>query len=549
MIKKQFSIQAYTILATAILGSDRLKSQIVMQDFDPDLRLMNWQGFADEDEPMEIDIDGNGIYDLKFDYDFDYSGADIELYINDCVIGIGVEESDSWSAYNINFFNTNQLIGESLIWTNDGFEIISVSSFNDSSSGCNLIFSGNNFVNKYLPIKLQIGANIHYGWVRLSINTIGHHLYNNCYNNVGSPLTIFSTAYNSIPDASVFCNEEILPENGSTENASLIDNLDDENIGDIAFAFYADEPDYSEIRIFILPTREETLNFSLNDAISLDASRYYSIPADLVVPGVFNIFNLPVSLPDINGNAFVQDSYYSAYFMKMPKVGESAVLTLSTPMNIIKPELQACHLNIENIDMHYLSDEGYFQIYFTQDEDESDISSYGVGVVNENYMDWLTYYGHTEYIDLTGIIQFPKTGETEYNIDLIGLSKDIYGDDLITGGIYTPFVFGFGDGHFADLLCYDYDRYLDVPLPVSSSLNNTIQIQYYNNTLLLELPVELAMEDVVFELVSVMGQKIIVQKLVDGITSFELSRYSKGLYFASIYHKGKRIAIKEIGKY
>lgn len=103
MIKKQFSIQAYTILATAILGSDRLKSQIVMEDFDPDLWLMNWQGFADEDEPIEIDIDGNGIYDVKFDYDFDYFGADIELYINDCVIGIGVEESDSWSAYNINF--------------------------------------------------------------------------------------------------------------------------------------------------------------------------------------------------------------------------------------------------------------------------------------------------------------------------------------------------------------------------------------------------------------------------------------------------------------
>ena len=130
MSPKQFSLQAYTLLATTILGSDKLKAQIVMQDFEPDLRLMNWQGFADEDEPIEIDIDGNGIYDLKFDYDFDYFGADVELYINDCVIGIGVEDSDGWSAYNINFFNTDQLIGESLIWTNDGFEIICIKKVN-----------------------------------------------------------------------------------------------------------------------------------------------------------------------------------------------------------------------------------------------------------------------------------------------------------------------------------------------------------------------------------------------------------------------------------
>ncbi len=77
---------------------------------------------------------------------------------------------------------------------------------------------------------------------RLSINTIGHDLYNHCYYAVGSPLTIFSTAYNSIPDASVFCNEEILPENGSTENASLIDNLDEENMVTLPLHFMLMSP-------------------------------------------------------------------------------------------------------------------------------------------------------------------------------------------------------------------------------------------------------------------------------------------------------------------
>lgn len=547
MWSKKFSLQAYTLFASAILGSDKLKSQIVMQDFDPDLRLMNWQDFADGDEPMEIDIDGNGIYDIKFDYDWGYFGAGIELYINDCVIGVAVEDSGEWSAYNINFFNTDQLIGESLIWTNDGFHILSVSSFSDSSSGCNIIYAGNKFVNKYLPIKLQIDSNIHYGWVRLSINTIGHDLYNHCYSAVGSPLTIFSTVYNSIPETSIFCDEEILSESGSTYNAILYDNLDVEDVRDLAFKFYAaDMADYSEIRVYFIPSREDVIEFSLMDAISLSPSRYFSIPADLVVPDVLNIFNLPSTLLDINGNVFSSGTYYSAFYMKMPKAGESAVLTLSTPMNIVMPALQACHLNVETINMDYLSEDGYFQIYFTQDENESDIGSYGVGVANENNMNWLTYYNETDEIDLTGIIQFPKTGEAAYTIDLIGLTKDIYGVELQIGETYNPLVFGFGDGYYADLLCYDY-KLTDVVLPIINLPANNLQIQIMDNILLIKIPNELVMENTELELNSITGQNIISQKLLQETNSIDLSGYSAGIYFATIYCNGNLIATRKVG--
>lgn len=547
MRPKQYSLRAYTILAAAILGGDKLKSQIVMQDFDPDLRLMNWQGYADEDEPIEIDIDGNGIFDLKFDYDWYYFDAGVELYINDCVIGVAVEDSGEWSAYNINFFNTDQLIGESLIWTSDGFHILSVTSFSDSSYGCNIIYAGNHFVNKYLPIKLQIDSNIHYGWVRLSINTIGHGLYNQCFSAVGSPLTIFSTVYNSIPETSIFCNEEILSESGSTYNAILYDNLDVEDVRDLAFRFYAAETvDYSEIRVYLIPSREDVIGFSLMDAISLSPTRYFSIPADLVVPDVVNIFNLPATLLDINGNAFLPGTYYSAFYMKMPKAGESAVLTLSTPMNIVMPVLQACHLNVETINMDYLSEDGYFQIYFTQDENELDIGSYGVGVANENNIDWLTYYNETEEIDLTGIIQFPKTGEAEYTIDLVGLTKDIYGEDLVIGETYNPLVFGFGDGYYADLFCYDY-KLTDVVLPVINLPAKNLQINMINNNLVITLPKDLVAEDIEVVINSITGQTILSHELLNTTTSIDLSPYSSGIYFASIYSRGNRIAIKKIG--
>lgn len=542
---KQFSFQGYTLLATAILGSDKLKAQIILQDFDPDLRLMNWQGFADEEEPIEIDIDGNGIYDIKFDYDWGYFDAGIELYINDCVISVGVEDSGNWSAYNIDFFNTDQLIGESLIWANEGFHILSASSFNDSSSGCNIINNGNGFVNKYLPLKLLIDDNIHYGWVRLSLNTIGHGLYNDCYNSVGSPLTVFSTAYNSIPETSVFCNEELLPENGSTFNVKLFDDLDVEDVSDIAITFYAETPDYSEIRVFLMPTRDDVIGFSLNDAITLDPSRYYSISADLVLPGVVNIFNLPASLLDINGDVFSQGTYYSAFYMKMPMEGASAVLTLSTPMNIIMPMLHTCYFHIETIDLDYLNDAGYFQIYFTQDEDESDIASYGVGVANENNIDWLTSFHDYDAIDLTGIIQFPKTGEAEYTIDLIGLTKDIYGEELIIGASYNPLVFGFGDGYYADLLCYDYDI-MDVVFTGRNLLGNILQIQFIDNMLIIKLPKEKVMQQVVMELNSITGQKIISQKLLQETNSVDISAYSTGIYFVSIYYNGYRIASRKI---
>ena len=85
MRSKPFTLESYTLIAVAILGADKLNAQLITEDYDPDLRLMNWTVQTVEDS-ITIDIDGNGINDLVFNYYLEYYQSNIELEINDCVI-------------------------------------------------------------------------------------------------------------------------------------------------------------------------------------------------------------------------------------------------------------------------------------------------------------------------------------------------------------------------------------------------------------------------------------------------------------------------------
>ncbi len=545
MRPKNYSLESYALFAATILGSDKLKSQIITQNYEPDLRLMNWSGYADDINPIIIDIDGNGIFDLEFDYNYDDDNANISLDINDCVIGVGVESFSNWDVYNIEFLNSGQLIGESIDWAHVGNRILkgSCQTTNYYGSSSWASYTPLPFISKYLPIKLQIDAEVHYGWVRLSINRLG--ISTNCWYGTGSPLTIFSISYNSIANDPLSCFENIITDPESNYYARLSDVLDTETIKDLAFVFDAETPDYSEIRFYLTPNREDMVNFSTVDALLLDPSRYFSIPAGEVIPGVENKFNLPETLLDINGNGFVPDMYYSGYYMKMPLVGETLDLTLSTPMNIARTYLTHCYLNVNPIEMEFIINKGCFQVSFSKDFDGADIGSYGVGLVNSNNIEDIEeYYSGYQLIDTTALVTTPKTFANEYAVDLIGLNKDIFGDNLIAGDEYAPVVVGFGDGYNRDLFCYNLTHEFIV-LPFVTE--EDIHIFYYDNTLSVDVLPEM-ISNCKLEIVSVIGQKILAAEITQEKTTLDLSRLPKGIYLAVIYQNNTKTEIHKFEK-
>lgn len=545
MQRKTYSLESYALFAATILGSDKLKSQIITQNYEPDLRLMNWSDYADEENPINIDIDGNGIFDLEFGYNYYSDGAEITILVNDCVIGVGVEASTNWNIY-FEFLNTGQLIGESHNWTDEGNKIFwgtcQESTYSGSSSWVS--YGRSPFVSRYLPIQLLIDSEVHYGWVRLSINRLGIS-GSNCWYGTGSPLTIFSISYNDIANAPISCLENIITDPGSNYYAKLSDVLDTETIKDLAFIIDEETQNYSEIRIYLVPSREDMITFSADDALLLDATRYFSIPAEEVMPGVENIFNLPETLLDINGNEFVAGMYYSGYYMKIPLVGESPELTLSTPLNIAKTAQSHCYLNVSPIEMEFIVNKGYFEVSFTKDYEDDDIGSYGVGLVSSNRIDeiesWNSGY---ELIDTNALITIPKTFATEYTVDLIGLEKDVFGDPLVAGLEYGPVVVGFGDGYNRDLFCYRLNHEF-IELPYLA--HQDIHIYYFDNTISVDVLPEM-IGNCKMDLVSVMGQKILSAEITQEKTTVDIGRLSKGIYLAVIYQNETQLEIFKVEK-
>lgn len=403
--------------------------------------------------------------------------------------------------------------------------------YGESSS---VSYTGSPFLSKYLPLKLQIDSEIHYGWVRLSIDKLGNSAMSvdNCWSRVGSPLTIFSISYNAIANESILCNENILPEPGSIIQPSLRDILDTQTASDYAFNFYAEEPDYSEIRFYLVPSKDDIINFTVSDALLLDASRYFAITAEQVIAGIEKEYSLPENLLDINGNEFVQGRYYSGFYMKMPLVGGSPGFTLSTPLNVTITTPWHCKLNVSPIEMEFITNKGCFEVSFSKDVDGADISSFGVGLVSNKNIDEIEeYISGYQKIDTTAVIIVPKTFASNYVVDLIGLEKDILGDPIAPGIEYAPVILGFGDGYNRDLFCYTYN-YEFIELPFIA--HEAVQIFYFDNILSVDVLPEM-INNCKLEVVSILGQKILTTEITHEKSTLDIGRLSKGIYLAVIY--------------
>lgn len=127
MKNPKFTLKAYAVFSSAFLNTSKIDAQVVITNFDPNLRIVKWDVPTVNYDTVKIDIDSNGIFDLIFDYQFEGDYAIVGVEIDDMVIGIGAEENyDIW-AYNVYAFNSGEIVDENIHWKDDGQNIASAS--------------------------------------------------------------------------------------------------------------------------------------------------------------------------------------------------------------------------------------------------------------------------------------------------------------------------------------------------------------------------------------------------------------------------------------
>lgn len=535
-MRKKFTLKAYTVLATTFLGVEKLNSQVTILGFDPDLRFVKWDDTFITHDTIEIDIDENGINDLIFTYDYGGLGAFLDIEIDDMVIGIGAEHDypfDLW-AYDIYAFHAGDTIDEFVHFKDDGQNIESAWISFTSGSGWNVYYQGNfNTYGYYLPLKLNIDDSLHYGWVRLSVGSLGNELYSSLWYTTDYSLVIYDLGYEEQPNTPIICQTNVPNEN---IDPILKNSTDADDFTEFTYYYHsAAFTDYSELRIFLIDNFDDAKNFSVAQAKSMDIVNYEIITGDTVLPysDIYKYFD--ATTRTINGDGFDINKYYTAYFMKIPLDGDTSHLTLSAPSKIIKAIKQPCviSLDAEIIKVNNTGTAADFDVTFTKDIDESDIGEYKIGLISDPAESF-----NLNNLLLDGYsISVPKTEALSYIVNLNGIFHQVNGDTILSSQYYYPVISATGDGYNHDLSCYTISLDSAKTIIANNIFSSEIEIINFENILTIDINPILNLSDLQFTLISTSGEKLISAELFSQQTKFELSRFPSGIYLATIFQK------------
>lgn len=541
----KFKLEAYAAFTAAFLSGEKLSSQIIMQDFDPDLRMMNWTDTYIGDDSVLIDIDSNGVFDLLFYYDIS-GGGDVELYvqIQDAVTAIYADEngyvlpleSDGivWP-FLFNWKSTTQIVRSIYISTYNGYY----------TSWCNSSGNGNTFNNDYIPIKLNFDDGIHYGWIRLSTQNMSGGFCN--LTNIGSPLVVYDIAYNEIAEDFINCDAKV----GHEMIFSVSDINDHDNFSEFSLQFnYEDIPGLKEMRFYFIPERLDCINFSVEQAMLLPENRYLKIlPDDAGIEEGESNFSPSPDMLDINGDPFQSDHFYSVMMLSVPT--DTAIMRyhLTVPTKVVKAIDNSCSLGVASVEVKIIRRKpaGYSgDMILHADADENDLSVYKIGFYDECY--YSEIFNRINDLDLDHLPSIIVTGKEIYQCHFENITTDIFGEALVPGNSYNAVLIGIGDGANRDGFCFaiNCDNPVCLPSDIAPDLNNDFYSLMFENGILTINLLRENTSDMTIQLLSVNGQNIFTVAIDNRISKFDLSNLSQGIYFASIYSSNEIPGVNKI---
>ena len=208
-MKKQLLRKVYVFIVTAMMFSASANAQIIYTDVNPNMVLSCiFQTDCSPDYSLDLNNDGINDFVLSARKEFVNCGqcgpqGGHTMANGDSAVISSI--SNGWIADTTGGYDLNTLIDSSLGWTNAIHTLVTKRVYCVAcapSPGTHLVYSPEsgpwiNVSGNYLPLKIQVGTNFYYGWVKLSVaiesNTVS--------------ITIMEYAYNSLPNQPILAGE------------------------------------------------------------------------------------------------------------------------------------------------------------------------------------------------------------------------------------------------------------------------------------------------------------------------------------------------------
>ena len=228
-MKKQLLKKFYAFIVTTIMFSVSANAQIIYTDVNPNIvRSCAFSGACSGDYSLDLNNDGINDFVLSPRKKFvgcGVCGGQLVYAMANGDSAVISSTSNSWIADATGGYALNTLIDSSLGWTNAIHTLVTkrVDCVSCSpSSGTHLVHSPAsgpwlNIYGKYLGLKIQVGTNFYYGWIKLGVG-IGSNTVS---------ITIMEYAYNSIANQPILAGQTIVTgviENSFASSINLFPN-------------------------------------------------------------------------------------------------------------------------------------------------------------------------------------------------------------------------------------------------------------------------------------------------------------------------------------
>ncbi|MBC8172606.1 MAG: T9SS type A sorting domain-containing protein [Chitinophagales bacterium] len=326
--QKQFA--HYSLLASSILAiTSETDAQVIYTDVDPDTILSSYF-----DDQYDIDINDDAVPDFRiklYSWGFTmYAGydylADLEA-LGDNKIAYKIDtsfiECSSWIQTEkvIPVLEPEDTIDAAMNFASGDVMFASASGDDFPCYGSGKSFGSWLEKNeKFAGVQFLIGSEIHYGWIRFSVDE--------WYN-----ITLHDFAYESLAGVAIIAGRTSGTLASVAFPATSIISSDINNFGDgrdlqVAFDKAADETNIQEYRLFVVPASMAD-SFDIADALS---SIYFS---SVPVTGSDITTILFESTKDITGAYITHDMPYAIFVLSYSDTIPEVINTLSAPSNEI----------------------------------------------------------------------------------------------------------------------------------------------------------------------------------------------------------------------
>ncbi len=289
----------YSALATCILQTNNLESEVVYTDIDP-----GYYGVGSSGYTIDFDDDGTPEFAVHGLSNAGWSGSYM-VRVEGLTSGAFIEMYSGWSAY-VAALNFDSTISSGKIWQN-GLLMMGVA-YHNSGGWWSSYGYWNGDIDKYLGLKFQSDGATHYGWARLNVYTLSYLDKLRFY--------VKDFAFQDSSGTTIKAGEGQLLNTNAVNIELLADISDNGNGSDLRLTFHTadDETALAGYRCMFVKVAD-TLGFDLAAAQLVSPANYIDFPT---TGGAYGQAILGVSTTnDINGELITTGIPYVAYVLSI----------------------------------------------------------------------------------------------------------------------------------------------------------------------------------------------------------------------------------------